>query len=306
MATAAPAPVPAAPVHPATARPRRARPTTGLGAAARSPLVVVGAGLVGALVMVAVAAPLLAPYDPRALGADSLLRPSAAHLLGTNNIGQDIFSELVWGARTSLVVAVGSGALALALGTVVGVGGALVGGWADTVAMRVVDVVLALPRLPLLVLVGALAGASRTSVTVVIGVLTWPVVARLVRAQALSLRQRGYVAAARGFGLGPGHVARRHLLPALGPILVASFVAIAANAVLLEASLAFLGLSDPTGVSWGLMLNRALAHPGLYFTSLWTWWVLPAGGAITVAVLGFALLGVGLESVFNPRWARGS
>lgn len=264
----------------------------------------VGAGLVAVLVVVAVAAPLLAPYDPRSLAADSLLRPSAKHLLGTNNIGQDIFSQLVWGARTSLSVAVGSAGLAVALGVMIGAGGALIGGWADTVAMRVVDVALALPRLPFLVLVGALAGASRASVTVVIGVLTWPVVARLVRAQTLTLRQRGYVAAARGFGLGLAHVGRRHLVPALGPILVAGFVAIAANAVLLEASLAFLGLSDPTGVSWGLILNKALAHPGLYFTNLWVWWVLPAGGAIALAVMGFAFLGVGLESVFNPRWAR--
>ena len=170
--------------------------------------------------------------------------------------------------------------------------------------MRMIDVFLAVPRLPLLILVAALAGASLTSVVLVVGLLTWPVIARQVRAQTRSLRERGYLTAARGFGGGLGYLLRRHLVPALGPILVSGFVAVAANAVLLEASLAFLGLADPTGVSWGIILNQALAEPGLYYSLLWTWWVLPAGFAITLAVLGFAFLGVGLEPLLNPRWRR--
>ena len=96
---------------------------------------------------------------------------------------------------------------------------------------------------------------------------------------------------------------RRHVVPALGPLVIASFVLVASNAILLEASLAFLGLSDPTGFGWGLMLNKALLDPGLYFTSVWLWWVLPAGFAITLAVVGFSFLGVGLEPIFNPRGA---
>ena len=272
----------------------------------RSPLVVLGGVLVGVLVAAAVMAPLLAPYDPLALAGDSLQAPSRHHLFGTNNIGQDLFSQIVWGARASLVVAVTSAVLAVALGAVVGTGAGLVGGTVDALVMRVIDVFLAVPRLPLLVLVAALAGANRISVILVIGLLTWPVVARLVRSQTLSVRSRGFVDAARGFGGGLGYVMRRHLVPAVGPILVATFVAIAANAVLLEASLAFLGLADPTSVSWGLIINRALGHPGLYFTSAWTWWILPAGLAITLAVLGFSFLGVGLEPHLNRRAASGS
>jgi len=271
----------------------------------RSPLVLVGGGLVVALAVVAVLAPVLAPYDPRALAGDSLQPPSRRHLLGTNNIGQDIASQIVWGARTSLTVAVGAATLAILGGIVVGVTAGLLGGVADVVAMRIVDVLLAIPRLPLLVLVGALIGADRGSLILLIALLTSPVVARLLRSQTLSLRQRGFVSVARGLGGGVPYIVRRHLVPAVAPIAVSSFILIAGNAIILEASLAFLGLSDPTGVSWGLMLNKALLHPGLYFIDAWMWWVLPAGFAITLAVMGLAFLGVGLEPVLNPRWRRG-
>ncbi|MDP8970521.1 MAG: ABC transporter permease [Actinomycetota bacterium] len=273
--------------------------------ALRFPLALLGGAVLAALVAVAVLAPLIAPYDARALAGDSLEQPSARHLLGTNNIGQDIFSQVIWGTRASLAVAVGAASLAVALGVLVGIGAGLVGGLADVVAMRVVDVFLAVPRLPLLVLVAALVGAGRESVILLIALITWPVAARVLRSQTLTLRTRGFVRAVSGFGGGPFYVMRRHLVPNLGPILVAEFVAIASKAVLLEASLAFLGLADPTAVSWGLMLNRAVFQPGLYFTPLWTWWVLPPGFAIALAVLGFALLAVGLEPLMNPRWRRG-
>ncbi len=272
--------------------------------ALRSPLAAAGAALLAALVAVALLAPVLAPYGPRAIAGQSLQPPSARHLLGTNNLGQDIFSQVIWGARISLAVAVGAAALAVTLGVVVGVSAGVIGGLVDVVVMRVVDVFLAVPRLPLLVLVAALAGARPANVILVIALITWPVAARVVRSQALSLRTRGFVHAARGFGGGLPYLMRRHLVPALGPLLLAEFVAIASNAILLEASLAFLGLADPTAVSWGLMLNKALVQPGLYFTPLWTWWVLPPGFAIALAVLGFAFLGVGLEPVLNPRWRR--
>ncbi len=270
----------------------------------RSPLLVTGIVLFTVLVLVAVFAPWLAPYDPRALSGAALQSPSARHLLGTNELGQDILSRIFWGARTTLVLAVAAAGLTLLVGGLLGVASGLLGGAVDMLTMRTVDVFLALPVLPLLVLVAALVGPSRVNLILVIGLIIWPVAARVVRSQTLTLRTRGFVAAARGFGGGPWYLIRRHLAPALGPILIAGFVNVAAQAVLLEAGLAFLGLADPTQVSWGLMLNRALLHQGVYFTPLWTWWVLPAGFAITMAVLAFTFLGVGLEPVFNPRVRR--
>lgn len=270
----------------------------------RSPLVILGAVLVGGLVLLALLAPVLAPYDPRALAGSGLEPPSADHLLGTNLIGQDILSRIVWGARSALEIGVGAATLAVAVGVVVGVSAALLGGVVDILAMRTVDVVLALPNLPLIVLVAALTGANRVVIIPLMGFLFFPPISRIVRSQALSLRQRGFVTAAQGFGGGVPYLIRRHLVPALGPIIVAEFVAFVGNAISLEAGLAFLGLGDPTGVSWGMMIREALATTGIYFIPAWMWLVLPPGFAITLAIVGFAFLGVGLEPFMNPRSER--
>ena len=260
-----------------------------------------GGGILGVLVLVAALAPALAPYDPQAIVGPSLQLPSGAHLLGTNQVGQDLLSHLVWGARSSLTVALGASMLALAVSVLVGVGCAFVGGLVDTVAMRIVDVFLAIPQLPLAVIVAALVGASRLNVIVVIGLLAWAPAARIFRSQTLSLRRRGFVAAAGGFGGGVLYLTRRHLLPALGPVLIAVIVAVAARSVLLEAGLAFLGLADYTVPSWGLTLNWALTQSGLFFTPNWPWWVLPPGLGVTLTTVGFAFVGVGLEPIMNPR-----
>ena len=277
--------------------------TAGEGAA-RSPVVLIGAGLVVVFTLMALLAPWLAPYDPHQPSGPSLSPPSSAHWLGTNTLGQDLLSQLIWGSRPSLTVAVLASAMTLVLAVAVGVGAALLGGVADLVAMRAVDALLAMPTLPVAILVAALTGASRVSLILVIGALMWPPIARLVRSQALSLRQRGFVTAARGCGAAPGYVLRRHLTPAVAPVLMAGLVAVAGNAITLEATLAFVGLSDPTSISWGAILNEALAEPGIYFTPAWTWWVLPTGCAVALAILGFTFLGVGLEPALNPRWRR--
>jgi peptide/nickel transport system permease protein len=270
------------------------------------PLWTVGAGLVTLLALTALLAPVLAPHDPAVPSGPSFAAPSPEHLLGTNNLGQDVVSRLMWGAQASLTVAAGATALAVGIGVAVGVAAGLAGGLADVVAMRVVDVLVALPRLPLLVLVAALSGAGGPAVAVLIGLLAWAPIARVLRGQTLSLRNRGYVHAARGFGGGPAYLVRRHLVPALAPLVVAEVIVVAGNAVLLEASLAFLGLADPTTVSWGLDINRALTEPGVYFTPAWLWWVLPTGVVISLAIGSFTVLGVGLEPLLNPRVERRS
>jgi peptide/nickel transport system permease protein len=270
----------------------------------RSPLLVIGVSILVILVVIAVLAPWLAPYDPRAITGDAFEPPSSLHLLGTNDAGADIFSGLIWGTRTTLVVAVGATALVLAIGVALGLTAGLRGGFLDTALMRLVDVFLALPALPLLIFIAALAGPSRSLSILLIGLFGWPQIARIVRSQTLSLRSRGFVETARGFGAGPVYVMRRHLIPALGPVIASNLVFVAGVAVSIEAGLAFIGLGDPSAVGWGTMLNRALESPQIYLGSLWLWWLLPAGLALTVAVLGFTFIGVGLEPRFNPRWRR--
>ena len=270
----------------------------------RSPMLVVGLALVGVFVLMAVLAPLLTSYDPRDISGAAREQPSAEHWLGTDNPGRDIFALLVYGARASLIVAVVAGALAMVGAVLLGVLPALVGGVADRMANRLIVFLLALPGAPLLILIGSLAGNSRLAIILVIAFLGAPPNARTLRGQAITLRARGFIATARGFGGGPLYVLRRHLVPGLAPLLAVGFVNWASVAVGLEAGLAFLGLGDPSGISWGLTLNRALSESQIYTSPIWTWWVLPAGLAITLAVLGLTFVGVALEPLFNPRTRR--
>lgn len=270
----------------------------------RQPLLVAGVVLIAAFGLIALLGPFIAPYDPRDLSGGAVEHPSGRHLLGTNDIGQDIFSELIIGTRSSLTVAVPAAALAVFIGILVGVGSALRGGWVDTSAMRVVDGFLALPGLPLVILLASLAGASRVALVAVIAMAGWPPIAYVLHGQVLQVRTRGFVRAARGFGASSGYVMRRHLVPAVGPTAAAGFVQWVSTGIALETGLAFLGLGDPSSVSWGTILNRALDYQGLYYSSLWIWWVLPAGLFVTLAALGFAFVGVGLEPRFNPQWRK--
>ena len=270
----------------------------------RSPVLVVGLAMLGTVVGVAALAPWLAPYGPTAITGDAFESPSAAHLLGTNEAGADLLSRLIWGARTTLTVAISASGLVLAVGVVVGLTAGLRGGLLDAALMRLVDVMLGLPVLPLLIFVGALAGPSLSTSILMIGAFLWPQTARIVRSQALSLRQRGFVGMARGFGGGPGYVIRRHLVPALGPVIAANLVFVAGLAVGIEAGLSFLGLGDPSAVSWGADLQRALATGQSQLGSLWLWWLLPFGVALTFAIFALSLVGVALEPRFNPREGR--
>jgi peptide/nickel transport system permease protein len=255
-------------------------------------------------VLVALAAPLLAPYDPHAFSGQPLERPSPAHLLGTNDAGQDILSELLHGARISLAVGLGAALGTVALGLLVGGVAGYLGGPLDALLMRLVDVMLILPRLPLLILLAAFLGSGLVQTVVIISLLFWPTTARLIRAQVQSQRVRGYVRMARNFGGGTGYVLRRHILPAIAPLIVFGLVAAAGRAVAMEAGLAFLGLGDPTAKSWGLMMRFALDLPGLLLTDRWLWWLLPPGLCLTLLILALTYVGMGLERHLQPRLAR--
>lgn len=264
----------------------------------------IGAAIVGTMALVATVGPWLAPHRPMALAGAPLEAPSWAHLLGTNAIGQDLLSQLVTGARVSLVIALVAGVGTLVLGAAVGLTAGWRGGTVDAALMRMVDLLLALPRLPLLIVVGAYIRPSVLSIAVLIAVTSWPPNARVVRSQALSLRGRTHLQAASGFGARTWHVLRRHVIPEVGLILVAGLVSAAGRAVMLEAGLSFLGLGDPNQASWGATLRDALDFGGLFFTPAWSWWLVPPVVAITVVLLGITFLGMGIETKLAPRLAR--
>jgi len=271
-----------------------------------SPMLTVGLALIGFVLVVGVFAPLLTPYSPKAITGSALEQPSARHWLGTDVPGRDIFAQLVFGARASLLVGFVAPSLALTGAIMIGVLPVLLGQFADTMSNRLVVFLLAMPGLPLLVLIGSLVGKNQLAIIVVIAIAGAAPNARILRSQALALRGSGFIGAARGFGGGPLYVLRRHLVPGLGPLILVGFVNWAATAIAMEAGLAFIGLGDPSGISWGLMLNRALSQQSIYFSAMWTWWVLPAGLCITFTVLSFTFVGVALEPSFNPRWLRAS
>ncbi len=264
----------------------------------------VGVSVLLGFTLVALAAPYIAPYNPRDLVGEPLLPPGSLHWLGTNDVGQDILSELIYGARVSLLVGWLAGGLALVLATLVGTIAGYKGGIVDLLLMRLVDGMMVLPRLPLMIVVAAYMGAGLPVVILLIALLSWPQPARVIRAQTLTLRQRAHIQAARLFGGRTRYIVCRHLIPELSPILAAAFVAQAGRAVMLEASLAFLGLGDPTAKSWGLMIRYALDSGGFFFSNRWMWWLLPPGLCLTLLLLGFTFLGIGLEPLTHPRTRR--
>lgn len=262
--------------------------------AGRARLARAGGGVLISLILIALLAPLIAPHDPTESTGPSFASPSPTHLLGTNDIGQDILSELLYGARNSLAVGGLAAALALTLGVAVGLAAGLGRPLAEGVLMRSADLVLALPIVPLMIVIGAYFGGGAATQVIVIGGLLWAPPAREIRAQVLSLRERGPARAAVAMGAGRLHVARWHLLPPLTPLVAGQLVRAAAVAIPLEASLSFLGLGDPEAKSWGTMLHFAQVQ-GAVLTDAWLWWVIPPGLAIATTVVSLALLATALD-----------
>ncbi|HLE77820.1 MAG TPA: ABC transporter permease [bacterium] len=262
-----------------------------------------GLTLMALLVGAAVLAPWIVPYDPGLTTGEPFESPSGRHWLGTNDVGQDLFSEMIVGARISLSIGFLASTVAISIGTLVGVVAGYFGSWVDAALMRVVDIVLVIPFLPLMILLAAYLGPSFWNLILVIGLLVWARPARVIRAQVLSLKSLDFVDAARALGAPPGRILRRHILPGVLSLSLAQFILAASSAILIEASLSFLGLGDPTAKSWGSILYYAQVRSA-FLTGAWLWWVLPPGLLITAAVLGFAFTGFAAEEVLNPRLRR--
>ena len=257
--------------------------------------------VVGGMSLVALCAPLLAPHDPSALHLDAVLMPPGGDFpLGTDALGRDVLSRLLYGGRVSLWVGFVAVGIALAIGLVLGLVAGYCGGWVDEGVMRGVDIMLCFPSFFLILAVIAFLEPNLTNIMVVIGLTSWMGVARLVRAETLSLRQRDYVAAARLAGAGPMRIMWRHILPnALAPVLVSATLGVA-GAILVESSLSFLGLGvQPPTPSWGNMLMD-----GKNVLELAPWLSLYPGLAILITVLGYNLLGESLRDLLDPRLRR--
>jgi peptide/nickel transport system permease protein len=272
----------------------------------RSPTAVVGAALVLFFVVVAVLAPVLAPYSPTAVDLTDIRPgdfpgPSREHLLGVDQLGRDVLSRIIYGARFSLLIGVVSVTIGASFGVVLGLLAGAFGGWVDSVVMRLVDIMLAVPSLLAAIGIAALLGRSLTSVMIAIGVVNVPIFARLLRGAMLSQRESDYALAATSLGVRRWRITLQHVLPnSLAPVIVQGTLALA-TAIIDAAGLAFLGLGsqDPAVPEWG----RMLADTQVYLASepllaLWP------GLAIMISVLGFYLLGEALREALDPKLRR--
>ncbi|MGI8858070.1 MAG: ABC transporter permease [Thermomicrobiales bacterium] len=239
----------------------------------------------------------LAPVDPHALSGRPLERPSGAHLLGTNDIGQDLFSQMVRGGRVSIVVGFGAAVLSTAIAWVLGLLSGLGRRWSTLVA-GTADLFLALPFLPVTILVVAHLGPSPSVITITIGLVSWPSFARVMRARVATELAAGYIEAARAIGAHPVAILTRHVLPATVPVATAKFVLTVQSAIVIQASLAFLGLSDPATISWGGIIHRGVGYGLIFASGAWQWWLVPPICGIALLVSAVALIGWALEAVY--------
>jgi len=254
-------------------------------------------------ILVAIFAPLIAPKE--SLEATCTCNgvpfspPSAGFPFGTDNFGRSVFALTVWGSRISLTVGLVATALAMILGSLIGIIAGYFGRWPETVLMRLTDWFLVIPFLPLAIVLATILGQSLGVLIIVIGVTSWPSTARIVRAQVLSVKTRAYVERSQALGAGTWHLVSRHILPNVGPLILANTVLTVAIAILSEATLSFLGLGDPLSISWGTILEFAF-NSGAAGAGQW-WWIIPPGLAIVFVVLAFTLCGFALDEIVNPK-----
>ena len=265
----------------------------------RHPLGAIGALIMALFVFAAVFAPLITGYDPLTTdAAASLARPGAAHWLGCDFMGRDVYSRIVYGARISLAVGIGSTLLGSALGILIGLPSGYLGGWVDLLAQRLVDILQALPLLVLALVMAASLGPSLENVIIAIAIPLIPYVARVVRSNTLVLRELPFVEAAKAVGMSELRIAIRHVLPnTMAPLIVLATAQLG-SAILVEASLAFLGLGIPEPYpSWGRILSESAAE----YVRTAPWLVIFPGVAISLVVFGTNLLGDALRDLLDPR-----
>lgn len=251
------------------------------------------------LILIAIFAPEIATHDPYALNDDVIAKPSSKYIFGTDGLGRDVFSMVVYGSRTSLKIGILAAAISSIIGTLIGGIAGYIGGTVDKIISEIINMFLMLPTFFLILIVVAIYGGSLKNIIIVIGLTSWTGTARLMRAQAMSLRERTFVKSAKTIGESNKKILFRHIIPnGIFPIIADSTMTVS-SAILSEAGLSFIGIGDPNVVSWG----KIIAHGRGYLTN--GWWICTfAGIAIVFTVLAFYLIGEGINRLLNPKFNR--
>ncbi len=259
----------------------------------------IGLAVVVLFVLIAIFAPLLAPYSIHEKTGPIYAPPSSAHWLGTDDGGVDMLSLLIWGSRVSLEVGFAAAVVAMVIGGAVGVCSGFFGGTMDIVLMRITDIFLVIPDIPLIIVMAAVFGRNLRNIIIIIGIIYWTSTARLIRAQVKSVRERVYVKRAQSLGAGNNRLIMKHVLPQVSPLLIANTVLMVALAIFAETYIAFLGLGDPTTVSWGRLIENAFTGNAVLNNAWWA--IVPPGVCVTLVILACTMMGQSMEDALNPR-----
>ncbi len=268
----------------------------------RQPQTIVGLVVIAVFVLLAILSPILAPH-PKAQVAPVFDPPSSEHWLGTDGGGSDMVKLLIAGTRVSLMVGFAAAVVSAFIGGAVGLASGFFGGKIDTILMRFTDYVIVIPDVPLMIVAAALFGRSLTNIILIIGVIYWTTTARLIRAQVKSVRERVYVKRARALGAGNSRLVGKHILPQVAPLLIANTVLLVAYAIFAETFITFLGLGDPSLISWGRLIENAFTDDALLNDAWWA--IVPPGVCVAAVVLACTMVGQSLEESLNPRLSVG-
>ena len=265
---------------------------------------IIGASMLIFMILVAIFAPFLAPHSPHVQSGASFEKPSVEHVLGTNDIGQDIFSELIYGTRNSLLVGGISAAIATVIGVVVGVLSGWYGGAIDRVLMKITTFFMTIPFLPTVIILAAFTKSGIWSMSLILGVMSWTGIARILRSVTMKLRESTYIKISKSMGAGDLYIFRTYILREIAPLVLYRVVIRVKSGILAESSMSFLGLGSSVAKSWGSIIFYAQTKNAL-LTGAWVWWIIPPGLCICLVSMGLMMVSYSLEKESDKRIGAG-
>ncbi|NPV30462.1 MAG: ABC transporter permease [Firmicutes bacterium] len=265
---------------------------------------IAGLVVIFAVLLIALFAPCISIHPHNIPSGPPLSPPGGGHPLGTDELGIDLWSQICYGARVSLLVGFGTALLAGLGGGLIGIVSGYLGGWPDKVLMRLIDVMIVLPDFPLMIVLAAFLGPSLLNIILVLALFSWVFPARIARSQILMLKEQSYIKSAETYGAGAWYLMWRHFLPEVFPVVAVNMIRLTGRAIVSEAGLSFLGLGDPTSKSWGLIIHHATNFRGIYYTDFWKWWLLYPWLTLTAMVISLAFVSRDLERIADPRMGR--
>lgn len=269
-----------------------------------SPSGKIGLTLLSFIFLMALLAPWISIHPHRVSSGAPLIPPAWPHLLGTDELGVDLWAQICYGARISLLVGISTALLAGFVGGAVGIVAGYIGGWVDKVTMRLVDIMIVLPDLPVMIVLAAFFGPSLFNIIMVLALFSWVSPARIVRSQVLMLKEQSYIKAAEIYGASPWYLLWKHFLPEVFPLLAVNMIRLTGRAIVAEAGLSFLGLGDPTSKSWGLIIHHATSFRGIYYTNFWKWWLFYPWLFLMLMVISLAFVSRDMERIADPRLGK--